>query len=125
MISLFSPEDVPASCTLPSQERPFRLAEFTGLFRQSLTGVTRIAPAHVRLHLAPGSFDHAQDLAARETLCCSFFDFEVREESDEVTIDVRVPAAHVAVLSALVSLANTAGDSDPGLLGTGSAPDAP
>jgi hypothetical protein len=49
----------------------------------------------------------ARDLAARETQCCSFFDFEVDyvAGSDTVIVDIVVPDAHVAVLDALAERA--------------------
>lgn len=50
--------------------------------------------------------DTARDLTARETSCCSFFAFAMKRHGpDSLTLDVRVPAAHVAVLDALAERA--------------------
>lgn len=90
----------PAACTLPSADRPARVAEFDELFT-SLRALRREEPGWLRLWLAAGAEAGARDLTARESRCCSFFDFDVRREADEVVVDIRVPADHVAVLDAL------------------------
>ncbi|MFG1925360.1 hypothetical protein [Cryptosporangium sp. NPDC048952] len=91
--------EIPESCTLPTAERPLRVAEFDALFAASVRGVERLAPEHLVLTL--GDFDRAtvEDLIARETACCSFFTFTLNES----TLHVEVPAAHVAVLDSLAS----------------------
>src|SRR3954453_2310032 len=69
---------VPAdACTLPTADRPGRLAEFEGLFA-SLRGLRREEPGWLRLRLDGGEDIEAQarDLTAREAECCTFFDFE-------------------------------------------------
>jgi hypothetical protein len=43
--------DVPAACTLPTAERPVRLAEFDDLFATSVRRVDPVAATHARLHL--------------------------------------------------------------------------
>jgi hypothetical protein len=100
--------EVPA-CTLPTAERPLRVAEFTALFA-ALTGVDRRAPDALRLRLAdrPGLAAEAADLTARETGCCSFFDFAITGADDELLLDVHVPDAHVDVLDGLELLARSA-----------------
>ena len=96
---------VPAACTLPTPERPARLAEW-GAQLAAAVRRDRPTPRHARLTL-PGAADRAaqlRDLAARESRCCSFFDFTVTGAPDgTVTLDIRVPAAQVAILDALLA----------------------
>jgi hypothetical protein len=102
---------VPDACTLPSAERPLRLAEFDRLFATSMRGLDRLGPDHIRLHLDGGDQVEttARDLAARETRCCSFFTFTIERPNPQmVTLDVTVPAGHVAVLDALADRATAA-----------------
>jgi DNA-binding transcriptional MerR regulator len=66
---------VPQACTLPTAERPLRLAEFDDLFAAGVRSVDRIDRARVRLELEPepGAAARAADLVMRETRCCGFF----------------------------------------------------
>lgn len=99
---------VPDACTLPTAERPLRLAEFDQLFADSVRRLDRLGPDHLRLHLdgADQVEATARNLTARETRCCSFFTFAVdRPTAESLTLDVRVPAAHIAVLDALADRA--------------------
>lgn len=101
---------VPAdACTLPTADRPTRLAEFEGLFA-ALRGLRRAEPGWLRLRLNddPGVEEQARDLTAREAECCSFFDFSVYREAREVVVDVRVPPARVVVLDGLTAQAEAA-----------------
>jgi hypothetical protein len=103
--------DVPDACTLPTAERPLRLAEFDDLF----TCVRRVDPitaTHARLHLTgpAGLAARVRDLAARETECCSFFTFtttgEPAADGEAVVLDIEVPAAHADVLASLTQRAS-------------------
>jgi thioredoxin len=101
---------VPAdACTLPTADRPTRLAEFDGLFA-SLRGLRREEPGWLRLRLddVEGVEEQARDLTARESSCCSFFDFYVHHEVGEVVVDVRVPESRVVVLDGLTAQAEAA-----------------
>jgi hypothetical protein len=93
------------SCTLPTVERPLRLAEFDDLFSTSLTAQTRLSAAGLRWTLDSRAETVARELAARETQCCSFFTFSFASEGDTVQVDVRVPAAQSEVLDALAARA--------------------
>ncbi|MFD4205939.1 hypothetical protein ACFWRG_08105 [Micromonospora tulbaghiae] len=100
---------VPDTCTLPTAERPLRLAEFDGLFRDALRGADRLTARHLRLRLDGRAEPVARDLIARESACCSFFTFDLgRPDGATVMIDIRVPAGRVAVLDALVLRATAA-----------------
>jgi thioredoxin len=101
---------VPAdACTLPTADRPTRLAEFDSLFT-SLHEVRREEPGWLRLRLDAGEGveDRARDLTARESACCSFFDFSVHHGDGEVVVDVRVPDNRVVVLDGLTAQAEAA-----------------
>jgi len=101
----------PSSCTLPTVERPLREQEFERLFASSLRGVTRTSATSADFALAPGRAAIARDLAARETSCCSFFTFDIRDGDTGVVMAVSLPPAHAAVLEALVGSALRARDS--------------
>ncbi|MET8910548.1 hypothetical protein [Micromonospora sp. NPDC004551] len=102
---------VPDVCTLPTAERPLRLAEFDGFFRAAVRGADRLSAQHLRLRLdgATQVEQTARELTARESSCCSFFAFDIaRPGPDLLTLDVRVPAAYVDVLDALAARATSA-----------------
>lgn len=100
----------PAACTLPTVERPLREQEFHRFFRDRLRSVRRPDGTIAVLELAAGSAELAQDLARRETGCCSFFSFDVREENARVVLSIEVPPLNVPVLDALIdSAAGVAG----------------
>ena len=91
----------PAACTLPTAERPLRIAEFDALFA---TAQTLDRPEATRLILsldAPGAT--VRDLTARESECCSFFDFTVADRPGGVHLTIAVPPAHIDVLDALAA----------------------
>ncbi|MCG5464979.1 hypothetical protein AB0K35_21510 [Micromonospora sp. NPDC053740] len=92
---------VPESCTLPSGQRPLRLAEFDNLFATALLGQQRLSPTELLWHLDPSAEATARDLIARESSCCSFFSFTLGVDTGTLCLDVQVPAAHVDVLDAL------------------------
>ena len=100
---------VPDACTLPTDDRPLRLAEFDGLLHDALRGVDRLSAGHLRLRLDGRAEPVARDLIARESDCCSFFTFDLaRPDTDVLTLDIRVPAGRVAVLDALARRATAA-----------------
>jgi hypothetical protein len=101
---------VPPACTLPTADRPLRVAEFDDLFAARLVGVHRLAPRELRLVLTggPETAERAADLAARESECCSFFDFQVRPEAGRVVVLVAVPDHQQEVLDALEARARDA-----------------
>jgi hypothetical protein len=94
---------VPDACTLPTADRPLRVAEFDDLFT-SVRGTERVADTTLRLTLDRSTLDFARDLAARESECCSFFDFSFTTAGeDTVTMQVTVPPAYTAILDGLVA----------------------
>jgi hypothetical protein len=103
------PAGVPDACTLPTADRPLRLAEFDSLFATSLRAVERPAPVLARLILSGADRDAVEDLTARETECCSFFRFTVEPADGGLGLDIEVPAAYVDVLDALIDRATRMG----------------
>ena len=101
---------VPQACTLPTAERPLRVAEFDALFAAALRGSVRVGPTRLRLSLDGTDEVEARvkELTARETECCSFFGFTLARRGDAVELEVTVPVEHVDVLAALAARAATA-----------------
>jgi hypothetical protein len=102
---------VPDACTLPTAERPVRLAEFDELFATAVRGVEVLGQTRARMWLAgPAGLEaRVRDLAARETACCSFFTFTVTPEpagdDEAVVLDIEVPPTYAGVLESLVQRA--------------------
>lgn len=101
--------EIPGSCTLPSAERPIRLKEFDDLLQSSVRRADRLSSTQLTLHLQGGDEleERARDLAARETECCSFFDFAVTTGEAEVVLRVEVPAQHADILDSLQVMAGS------------------
>ena len=95
------PEDwAPDACTLPTTERPLRVAEFDDLFT-FLVRAERREPKRLDLVLRRIVEAPARDLARRESECCSFFTFEFEAVGEDLVMRIGVPPEHVAVLDAL------------------------
>ena len=95
------PDDwAPDACTLPTSERPLRVAEFDDLFAFV---VRSDRPKRLRLDVVLRRIveDAARDLARRESACCSFFTFEFDTMGDDVVMRIGVPPTQVDVLDAL------------------------
>jgi hypothetical protein len=100
-------------CTLPTSAQPLRLIEFDELFRRQTDPPRRVQPHQVEFTFATaeGLYDQVSDLVARESACCSFFDFSIMEQSQgaadqsRLVFRVGVPARHGAVLEALTDRA--------------------
>lgn len=99
-----------AACTLPTAERPLRLAEFDDLFT-AVRSIERSDGTRARLLMAGDDAfaDRTQRLADAESSCCSFFAFGVTTvEPGLVALDIEVPEAYADVLAALVVRAEAA-----------------
>ncbi|MEW2083919.1 hypothetical protein [Streptomyces sp. NPDC005283] len=103
---------VPQSCTLPTEERPLRVAEWDALFSERLTALSRPQPLRLRLDLAdgPGVEDRVRDLVEREGGCCSFFAFTITPGQDRIHLEISVEAAHETVLEAIAARTGIAGE---------------
>jgi thioredoxin len=97
------------ACTLPTADRPMRVAEFDELFR-SVREIDRVGSTRLRLVFDETGAVAAQarELTARESECCSFFDFDVSSGDDRVVVDVRVPDSRAVVLDGLATQAKAA-----------------
>ena len=106
----------PEACTLPTAERPLRLAEFDELFTSAVRSVDALSPTHVRMRLAgpAGLADRVRDLSAREIECCSFFTFTLTPEpivhGEAMVLDIEVPIAYAGVLATLAGRARKASE---------------
>ena len=96
---------VPLACTLPTADRPLRVAEFDALFATALRAQHRPAPTRLRWRLDPAAEAAARELTGRESSCCSFFTFSFAADAGGVQVEVQVPAGHVDVLDALAARA--------------------
>ena len=97
------------ACTLPTAERPLRLAEFDDLFATTLRSVEKTEPTRARLLLTGDDevAERTQRLAEAESSCCSFFTFGVSTlEPGLVAFDIEVPVAYADVLAGLVARAD-------------------
>ncbi|MDX8053745.1 hypothetical protein SK571_30625 [Lentzea sp. BCCO 10_0798] len=97
----------PQACTLPTGERPLRVAEFDALFAEAVQNVRRVDSTSVSLDLQPQLEVAARvaDLVVRETGCCSFFTFSLVATGDSLRLEIKVPAKHADVLEALAARA--------------------
>ena len=106
-------------CTLPVAAQPLRLMEFDELFRGQIRPPRRIDAHRVEFTFAntSGLYAHVSDLVARESACCSFFEFTINEDAladqDHLMLRIGVPASRDDVLEALTEQAYAA-------IGTGS-----
>jgi hypothetical protein len=91
------------ACTLPTAQRPLRLAEFETVFSTMVRGRRRPSPTTLSLDLEPGAEVAARvaDLMARESRCCSFFTFTLTAGGGELRLDVTVPPERAGILDAL------------------------
>ncbi|MGK5519273.1 hypothetical protein ACSNN9_07930 [Micromonospora sp. URMC 107] len=96
---------VPEVCTLPTVDRPLRLAEFDGLLATALRAQQRLSPTALRWRLDPAAEAKARNLTGRESTCCSFFSFTFSANGGALQLEVEVPVAHVDVLDALTARA--------------------
>ncbi|WP_395105405.1 hypothetical protein [Actinomadura sp. SCN-SB] len=97
----------PQACTLPTAERPLRLAEFDALFAEAVTEVRPATSGEVQLMLRPDPevAGRAAELAVRETGCCSFFTFTLTATGGELALQIGAGDRHLAVLEALAARA--------------------
>jgi hypothetical protein len=97
----------PADCTLPTAERPIRVAEFSDLFSHDVLTVDRPEAGRLRLGLRPGreAASRVAALTAAETECCSFFTFTLTVGNDSLSLDIGVPESRTEILDALADRA--------------------
>ncbi|GAA1607298.1 hypothetical protein GCM10009804_74070 [Kribbella hippodromi] len=91
----------PAACTLPTVERPVRVAEFEQFFADNLRAVRRVDAQTLDLTLSLSASEQAKDLTDRESECCSFFTFTLTKSAKDLQLRITVPPAHTSVLDGL------------------------
>src|SRR5262245_28439789 len=95
------PEDwAPDACTLPTVERPVRVAEFDQFFT-AVRRFDRTEPTRLRLVIPASAEADARDLSGHESQCCSFFAFDFEPDGDDVVMYIGVPLNQIDVLDAL------------------------
>ena len=102
----------PDACTLPTAERPLRLAEFDAFFA-NVRDVKRTKPTQLEVVIPSAAEAAGRDLADRESACCSFFSFTFTPHDADVVMEIGVPTEYVNVLDALEERARTAARSAP------------
>jgi hypothetical protein len=90
----------PDACTLPTPERPLRVAEFDNLFAH-VVRMQRPETTRLDLVIVREAEATARDLARRESECCSFFSFEFESAGEDVVMHIGVPPQQVEVLDAI------------------------
>jgi len=97
----------PEECTLSPAGRQARAAEFSAMFAEIVRRIDRPEPTRLRLELEPGPVvaGRVAELAAAETLCCSFFTFTLTAGAGSLVLDVAVPPLQLPVLDALAERA--------------------
>lgn len=92
---------VPETCTLPTAQRPLRLAEFDGFFFSAARWYRRTLLTRLDVAIRPDAESAGRILAERESGCCSFFTFGFEPAGADVVIRISVPDGQVPVLDAL------------------------
>ena len=103
-MTLIDVNQAPEACTLPTVERPLRVAEFDQLFTRAVAAVERLGPQSARITLPPSpeTAAEAANLVVRESECCSFFTFSLTAAGGRLYLDVKVPENQSPVLDSLV-----------------------
>ena len=93
------------SCTLPSVERPLRIAEFEHLLSKA-TATAAVDATTATFSFAPEALTAAAaaELASREVECCSFFSFRLDIGAERLELTVQAPRGHEPLVAALQAL---------------------
>lgn len=79
----------PVVCTLTSSQAGDRLTEWSDL--QNLATSIEELPDGVRLRLSAAHAGDVEDLAHRESKCCSFLDIETTDRGESIEITITSP----------------------------------
>jgi len=82
--------DPQIACSLSADELPTRLAEIGAIGRDSLLSVSPTGVLRFRADQATRG--RLEDIIAAESACCSFLDFELREDAGELVLTITAPA---------------------------------
>ena len=93
----------PPSCSLPMPDLRDRRATWAELGQRALRASRRTADgARLTYAAQPGVEDELRELARLEATCCSFADWSVTREGEQVILEVRAEGTGVAALHALL-----------------------
>lgn len=93
----------PPACTLPTEDRPLRVAEFDDFFTADVIRRVSATPGQlvVEVRADAAAAVRAASLAVRETACCSFFTFDLAISNSAVALTIGTGPEHENVLAAL------------------------
>lgn len=94
-------QDAPIACTLTAAEVPDRMASARKLGEQALIDL-EVADRRALLRFE-GHREAVDALVTAESGCCSFLDFDVRENGRQVELEIRTPEGGELVLRGLVA----------------------
>lgn len=95
------PVEVPIACTLSEADLPQRLADARALGADALIGV-EVTGQRARLRFN-GERERVEQLAAAESRCCSFLEFELEQSKEVVELEIRCPEGGEPILRSLVA----------------------
>ena len=81
--------DAPIACSLSSDELPARLAELGAIGRDGLLSVSPDGALHFRADSAMRV--RLEAVIAAESRCCSFLNFDLREQASELVLTIGAP----------------------------------
>ncbi len=90
---------------MPTIEQPLRVAEFDEFFAEHVRGSHRPSPTRLDLSLPVDAEHLGRELAAKESGCCSFFEFAFDTTETGTVMHIVVPQSQVPVLDAVAARA--------------------
>ncbi|MDW9619217.1 hypothetical protein [Sinorhizobium meliloti] len=84
--------DMPIACTLDAGDFKTRTAQIEALASRHLRHVSR-EPLSIELTYAAEALPDLRDLVRKETECCAFLDFDLKEDRDGVRLRITAPEA--------------------------------
>ena len=88
------------ACTLGAGDFKERVAGIRDLARRSLLA-SRREPLRLSLTYGPGALEDVRDLVAKETECCAFLNFDLRDDGGAVSLTITAPVAASAAADEL------------------------
>jgi transposase len=81
--------DAPIACSLSTDELPERLAELEAIGRDALLSAS--PHGALRFRADPGIRARLEAVIAAESRCCSFLNFDLREQASELVLKIGAP----------------------------------
>ena len=95
-------------CTLSGPELMQRLADWKELGSNALTREVRTSGVVTTFPRRAEIAEQLQALIAAEAGCCTFMEFEVKEEPDQIVVELRVPDEMAPMLSMMLGAVSQA-----------------